>query len=481
MRSHRRWFSVWLLSALGLFSLESRPAWAKEDVVPQRIKRILDAGWGKSADSIGPAEEEYQAAKAKAPSDPRLPYALALVHMKHRKYKEAAKLLDESVELDAAHIPARIAKIWIEMLLKRHDAALTQMEELGELLKADDDGVMSIDLLSQQIDAARFLGRVLAFLEGPAQTAANTDQVVLCKETIWSTLSEDLQQEFTAGHEMVCDCCTELVAGQVKTKEETKAEQEKKQESDEVRLAAEREVIKAKTAQVEQQATEARETFDRSLREIEGKLAPLEAEYARLDGIATSLRSQIGSVEVQISSISATCHSQCKGSTTCSHRVDIARLSGIQAGLVADLRGVQASGNQIAAQGNVLYQQRDRLIDRYNEEARKLGREQVSLGKKDKKFSRDQEKNRKAPTGNSVKVHNLTEKARSLTTCNPFPLEKAKTCVLEKKSEELDPYRAVLMSIGRLPEDSHYHLDSDGRVTTHDSVLIQQASRRRMW
>ena len=81
----------------------------------------------------------------------------------------------------------------------------------------------------------------------------------------------------------------------------------------------------------------------------------------------------------------------------------------------------------------------------------------------------------------SGKTLSVNEKTKALTTYNPFPFEEAEACLTKPPEESLDPDRAVLMSIGRLPEDSRYHQDGDRRITSRDSVLIQQTKRQGIW
>src|SRR5262245_40908876 len=117
----------------GLVAL-SAPLRADEQTAKQAILQLLDIGWGDSFRSLEPAQEQFDRAKAASPQDPRVPLALALVQLKHGKHSEASRSLDEVLKLDGRHVPAREAKLWIDVLLKRYSTALVQIDELGALL-----------------------------------------------------------------------------------------------------------------------------------------------------------------------------------------------------------------------------------------------------------------------------------------------------------------------------------------------------------
>lgn len=447
--------------------------------VQSQLQRILAVGWDKSTSALAAAEQEYE--RMAHASDVRLPYGMALVQMKHRKYKEAAKLLDEAIGLDARHSPSHVAKIWIDLLLKRHDAAMVQMEKLAASFTpgSEDSQVIDAELLHR--DAARFLGRALAFLEGPAQTNANPLSVTRYQESVWTLLSADLQAEFTAGRTQVRDCCTELVEDGENTRQVTKVAQEKKQVLDGERLVREREQIAERSKSLDAQKTRLHESMDRELAAIDGKAGALQQTYAGLSSQAASVRSQMAGVASQMGSVSTVCTGHCKGVCTCGQPGNPG-LSSLGSAMAGELIGLQSEANQVTAQAAVLEQQREQLLGRYEEENQKLRREESRLNKRNNLTMQQERKNSQAPTGISARVHVLTEKARSLSACNPFPLDNAKRCLLDNDdSAELDAYRAVLMSIGRLPVDPHYHMDDDGQVTSHDSVLIQNMNRRAMW
>src|SRR5262245_12214396 len=97
----------WFSPTLRAQERAARPGAAEAEA----IAKLLEVGWGDSFRAIEPAREHFEQAKAAAPRDPRVPLAFALVHIKHNRPSDAAKLLDEALSLDRRHVAAREARL----------------------------------------------------------------------------------------------------------------------------------------------------------------------------------------------------------------------------------------------------------------------------------------------------------------------------------------------------------------------------------
>ena len=72
-----------------------------------------------------------------APSDARVPFAMALVSIRNRKLKEAAHLLDEALSGGQALLPIRRVRIHLALTMKDDSIAAREMTALAERLSGE--------------------------------------------------------------------------------------------------------------------------------------------------------------------------------------------------------------------------------------------------------------------------------------------------------------------------------------------------------
>jgi chromosome segregation ATPase len=417
------------LSVLGIVGGLAAIAGADESPAKAHIIRLLDTGWGNSFRAIEPAQGHYETAKAAAPRDPRPAYAFALVHIKHRRYGDAVKLLDEALASDSRHLPTREAKLWTTMLQKNYAAALVQMEQLAAALPQEEAGKPSD--AEQQRETARYLGRLLAFLEGPAAKSADVERVAASRKKVESRLSPTLQRELEAGYDTVADRFEGLHLARERTRDQAQAEQEKSKQREAERLTQERDTVAKEKKAVEQRALESREELDKFLSAIDRKLSPLDRELGRLTTRAAEVRDRMIDLDREITRILLLADSIDDPQLRLRYRLEADRLNASYSRYSADYRGLERQAASVRSEANALLNERDGAINRYNAEAKRLGREQVKLGGREKRLARDEDRNRKTPSGNTDRVRILSDKVTAFTTYEPFPLEEAKARLLE--------------------------------------------------
>jgi len=413
--------------AIGVFT-------SRADAEPHpQIAKILEIGWGESFRVLEPAREQYELVREAARRDPRAPYAMALVCVKHGKHAEAARLLDETLALDPRHVAAREAKIWIDVLLKRYPAALAQIEELGGILPneglrglADEAAVQA-----RYRESARFLGRLFGFLEGPAEKAANPDRVAESKTRVLLKLTPSQQEEFAAGRKAVLDRFGEFFARREQAKEDELAGQKKKQEEDTKRLAEERAAVAANQQGLQKQAAQTREELEKFLSELAKQMAPLDREYSRLYAQGVAVRNRLVDYDRDIDRLLRLAELAKEPAEAARLRLEAERLDVLRDRLSVDYRLRQAEASRVQAAQAAILNQRDTAIARFNAEAKRLGKEQFKLAQDEKRIAREEDRARKPPTGNTDRVHVLSQKATAFTTYEPFPLEQAKSRLLE--------------------------------------------------
>ena len=186
------------------------------------------------------------------------------------------------------------------------------------------------------------------YMAGPAQWPPGEDKVQRFCDSARQTLPEDLREDFLSGYTLVSGQFEQLAAGGEKAKEETIADQQQKKQSDAERLA-EREAIAARTESIAKAAEESRAALNSQVAEIDSRLAPLAAEYQRLDAQGRAITSRILDLEGQIASIYSACRVQCKDSkSACYHTSDINRLENAKIPLIANFRDLEDSANRVS-------------------------------------------------------------------------------------------------------------------------------------
>ena len=265
MRVGRRFVAILLLSGC-VGCLFPRASRADDKASKDSVVQLLKVGWGKSFRVLQPAQEHYQRGRKIAPSDPLPSYAFALVNVKHHKYKRANELFKEAIGLDDSHLPSRQAKIWIDMLLSRYDAAMVQAEQLSRLLP---NANMKDEADARHLATVRFLGRVYGFLAGPARKSAGEQRVENSKSRVLQRLSLRRRQEFETARGVVADRFAELFLVRDQSKEEARSIQQESKQRDAKRLDQDRDFIDAQTQAVQRQALQSRQALDQLLSDLE--------------------------------------------------------------------------------------------------------------------------------------------------------------------------------------------------------------------
>ena len=399
-----------------------------KDALHPQVAKLLEIGWGESFRVLKPSGEAFDEAKRLAPADARVPFAFALVNIKHRKYDDAKKLLEEAIRLDEKYLAARKASIWVEMLLKRYEAALVEIEQLAAFLPTE-----AADRAADTADVAlaQFIGRLFGFLEGPAKTSVKEDVAAAVKARVLARISPAMRRELAAGGQRVADQFAELYLTREQTKEDAQAAEAKSQQREANRLAEDRKDVAEDKAALTDQVAKTREELDRLLSDLEKKLEPLDREYSRLSARAATVRDRILDYDREIGRYVALLDVTDEPAIRLRYQIEIDRLDAIQARYVADYRVLERQAAAVGAQRGAILSQRDATLARYNAEAKRLGKEGVKLRRDEQRIARDEQRNERPPSGNTPKVRLLSRKAFAFTTYEPFPLEQAKAELLK--------------------------------------------------
>jgi hypothetical protein len=199
-----------LLLAVGI----SRPGHADE--APQRpldqaaLRDLLQKGWNVSLRGYDEARYQVQQLQLVTRADHRLGYARLLIEVKQRKYGEAERSLEALLRQYPNYLPLWRARVWFSVLTRKHNAALAQVQQLGQLVaqgKLQTDALQGAGLVpaspDQVLEVITWTGQLVGFLEGPANTAINQVALEQRRASLLQLWNQDQRKAFEAGRQGV--------------------------------------------------------------------------------------------------------------------------------------------------------------------------------------------------------------------------------------------------------------------------------------
>ena len=391
------------------------------------LQALFAESWDKSADGMSAAERHHRAARAASASDPRVDFSLALVQWRYLRYTDALRTLEQVAQSSPDYLPAAQARIYLLVLMKKHSTAVAQMESLNEQIAKIPAGP---EHAAERREAVEFMGRLFGYYEGPAAALISQATVADVRRRVLEPLATDDREAFAAAFGSVRDRFAQLDDDKRRTQADAKDEQLRQKELDLQRLAAERAVVDADKQSVQQQADEAQKVARGEIDKLDAQIAPLEADYARINAQGAGLRNQLAQLDLTIADLLARADA-----TDDPNEKDalIARSNffAIQARRVQiDYQALDNVAAQIVGRRNALLQQRGQIVGRYEAEAKRLGVQAVKLGRNEQRISVEQKKTLKTPTGLSPQVQDKAATTASITTYVELPLERERLRIL---------------------------------------------------
>lgn len=392
------------------------------------LTKLLNDSWEKSAEGLANAERSHVRARSLAAGDPRVDFALALVQLRYLRFSDAEKTLTSLQQASPDYWPAAQAKIHLSILMKKNSAALTEIDRFSERVAgAKDDAARA----EARREAADFLGKIFAYLEGPAAKLASPAAVADVRVRVIERLSTAERETFSAGFGSVNERFTQLDEETRRTQAEGIAAQQTQKELDLKRLQAEQASLAGDKDAVRRQAAEALETAQKKTATLDQQIAPLDAAFARVAARANLVRTQIVQLDATAANILA--------------QLQVTKDPNIKAALLLDLdivgnqvrneqlvlQAIEAEGAQINAQRGALLQQRGAVVDQYQATAKQLGVEAAKLVRTEKRNVTQQKEAIKPAVGFTPQVQTKATAAASITSYVEFPLEREKLRILD--------------------------------------------------
>ena len=228
-----------MLTMLGLFS-----AVASAESLKPVVKKLLEQGNKSTPSAVTAAREQFEALKRKAPRDPRVQYAFAVVLVRQRHYAEALPLIDQflaskqkSPGSNRAFLAALELKIWTLVQSRGDKQALKSAVQLSERL-ADTAQPTTDD---EATHAATFLGTVFGFLEEVRSITSPERDAGRAK--VLENLGAKQQVAFEAGYQSVVDTIARFEDERQAKAKMTAAAAEQERAKAEEELEADKEAI----------------------------------------------------------------------------------------------------------------------------------------------------------------------------------------------------------------------------------------------
>jgi len=405
-------------------------AYAEESPFATAVTTLFNQGWKPSPNPKVHDElaEVYAQIKQASGDDARGPYAYALVLTRQRKYDDALKLLDETLAKNKMDIAARRMKIWLLILTKRYPVALVEMDTLSKLLPpANAQGAAEEPFH----DAATFLGRMFAYLEGPAAGGVNQNLVLQHKSALFGRLTSSRQDAFEGGGKTITSAWTEKSRDKERTQADAKEAEDKLKEQTKRDLEIERARVAQQLSSLDTKADKVRNDSGKEIADLDAQLSPLNAEFNRANARRNAIATDVLRLQTDIASyLDAASRTQDRNEEFLL-RAEAGRLDVLLGRAAADLRAAEIQLADVANRRGQVEARRQTAVANRQQQLDGLDRQAQTLRQTEKRIGFDEQKLRTPSSGITSKVVGQTATMNALTTYDDYPLDAERQRILD--------------------------------------------------
>lgn len=404
------------------------PARGDEESLRRLLTDFLTTCWDSEDDAKSLADTKFAALEKSAGVDPRVYYGHALVLLNQRRYAEAAKSLDQVVRVDEQHLPAWRARVWLALLLKKYDDALSDMEDLAKVAGELAEHADNKDAAGE---AARFLGSVYGFVDGPlSETAAVADRKATEKE-ILTSLSDEQRTAFTEARQRVIEKFTDLTTERQDSRESAIADEEAEKQ----KVLAD---VDKRRAEMATQADELKERRAKVEGELKDELAeiarldrPLQAQLARMQSQGVAAQANSDSVLLDIQRLEDRLAVEKDPVRRDQIRRDIRQLGALLREYDIDLAGINTAIAGVQGERSVLFTRQKSAERNLGGQLQSIDRQFAGFAAEERKLAGIERRAKKPSSGSTGKVNALSVTATALKTYEPFPIERERQRLLD--------------------------------------------------
>jgi hypothetical protein len=419
-------------------SVAAPPAAAERIAVSTGFLRdftgLLDAGLTRKAAGVPAAEARHVAARRSRPDDPRVDYAFALVLLRNFKQARAVEVLERSIETAPAYVPTHQALI---RELLRNKSYTDVAEALLEL--ADVVGPAGTTPAAEAEEAARWIGRVAAFLGGPLGDERFQPIAEKTADALRVRLGPDLAAAFDEGRVALGEEHRRLQDS--RTLAAAEAEEEKHKELDQA--AEKSKQLDAERERLEMSKDQWKAWIKEQVGEIDSQLGALEKQHGSVTSGQQSLTESITAVRLErerLLQFAADQNNNNRNSNlppglVVNPRFVEQQLAILEAQLsqyLAEYDGLERQRLSILSTAANLLGQRQSSLNRYQKATGEAAKEIQKLKRWDDRLQQQAEKAAKTPLSRSKQVAAVNSRIKSWLTFETFDFEQERQRLLNE-------------------------------------------------
>lgn len=425
------------------------------------LKRLLDLSWEGSTTARQSADELFARLRESHPADESLTYAQALAKIKQRKYPEASALIDELAKIDPVNPDYLRPRIWLAVLLRKPEPAVaalnryigkfppapaigeTDAANAGDAKPADrvvagdkatgSDALAELAAEKERLEWLRFAGRIHGFLEGPGAGSGLTAVALNdYRKKLVAPLSEARKAAFLEGRDEVIDNYLGRKDDQDATREKVRRDQEQARDERLAALDKEREQNERRAAELNTERTRLRSEMTDQLADLQRQERPLIDQFNRLEVQAAPLRRELLFIDDDIARLEGLLARERNPVIRDQILRDIARLEASGNRLQGNLDVVQRQGSVLAAQRADLQRQAAQVQANLGRQLEGVEREQGNLQKRARAADGEERRLRGTALGDTGQLRAMASQSSAFTTYVPYPIEEARQTLLDR-------------------------------------------------
>ncbi|PHR96487.1 MAG: hypothetical protein COA78_28750 [Blastopirellula sp.] len=402
---------------------------ANDPAADSAIQSILTDGWKVGPVGLKSAQSTYSNLQATSRTNSDVNYSYCLALLKHHQYDDVANLLQQKTKTEPQNLKAWRSLIWIHLLKKEYNASLLFLDKMIKQippteLQGDDE--------EEVLKEIRFLGRLLAFLEGPVMNEVSKPLLKSVKDKLIKRLPGVRATEFETNFQEVTMLYKTSAESGVKEKEKAKQEQElaKIDKQKEIDLRKRQNAIQEQ--ELEEKRTRLSSEWTAQAQTLDLQEAPLTRSITTLEARLAVVRREIRILITELNILSEEIEEEENRRERDQLQRAYARLSRILSEHERDLQLILSEGNRLTFVRTAIRNDRLSGQRKLQRDLGTINDQKNNLARANKRLDIEESRNQRAATGNTAKVRVLSSQITSLRAYADFPLEMERHELLAK-------------------------------------------------
>ncbi|EAQ77770.1 hypothetical protein [Blastopirellula marina] len=384
------------------------------------VTQVLEEGWAIGPDSLATARQAHAAFVGSTADQAALDTAFGLVLIKHHKYEEATALFESLTTSREENQVAWRALIWLEVLQKKPELALMKVDHMTNSIPPDE----ADDESEEETRAtARFLGRIFAYLDGPAEADVSQGVRKLVRRKVDRLMVGARAADFKTNYDEVLREFEKLTDKGDQARDQAVEDQTMAKEQEKQSLADLRKRLEIDQAETQDRLDTLRSELTKELDEFNRMEAPLNDAISRLEVQLSIVRRELLNLTDDLNRLQAD-YDQTKDPRQRDRlRRDMARTENLLGQYERDNQVILGEGNRLTQRRDALRASRAEMTRRFESEIKETQDLKANLTRRERRTELDEKRIGRPATGNTPQVRVMSAKATSLRTYFDFPLE----------------------------------------------------------